>query len=221
MLDSGAYSRIGSSVVYNIEDKMIFLANKVLFIHNPKCAGSAIKTALKKKYNNEKPVLGEWHYNYNQVFKKNPMVARNFFKFVFIRNPIDRFVSAYYYNMERVADRADYHWNSYPKSYPILEEYLDKDINDFIQSEHFDKILYPFFPVHFKKQIYFINDKKNFDVVGKYERLNSDLARVGLASIKVENKSTHKNYKDILSDDSIQRLEATYDKDFTLYEEVK
>jgi len=221
MLDDSAYSRIVNSVVYIIEDKMIFLANKVLFIHNPKCAGSSIKTALNKKYKDDKPLLTEWHYNYNQILKKSPIAARNFFKFVFIRNPFDRFVSAYYYNMSKVADRGDYHWNSYSKSYPILEEYLDKDINDFIGSENFEKVLWPTFPVHFNKQIFFINDKKNFDVIGKYERLEKDLIRVGLKGVAKENQSSHGKYQDILSYDSMRKIEEMYDKDFKLYEEVK
>ncbi len=221
MLDSGAYNRVNSSVVHNIEDKMIFLANKVLFIHNPKCAGSSIKTLLRKKYKDDKPLLTEWHYNYNQILEKNPFTAKNFFKFAFIRNPFDRFVSAYYYNMSKVSDRADYHWNSYPKSYPILEEYINKDINDFIGSENFEKVLWPTFPVHFNKQIFFINDKRNFDVIGKYERLEEDLMKVGLKGVAKENQSSHGKYQDILSDDSMKKIEEMYDKDFKLYEEVK
>ena len=199
---------------------MIFPEHKILFIHNPKCAGSAIKEQLKKKYK-ERPLFTEWHYNYNQLLSKHPMAAKNYFKIVFTRNPYDRFVSAYYYNMERVANKGDYHWKAYPRSYPVLEQYLDKDINDFIQSEHFSHILYPTFPIHFNKQIYFINEPKAFDLIGKYETMESDLKKIGITSLNKVNKSSHGDYNKILSKDSMKKLEELYKTDFKMFEEIK
>ena len=63
---------------------------KLVFIHISRTGGSSIKTALNlhdKKYNEY------YHLDSSYI----PKECKDYFKFAFVRNPFDRFVSLYHY----------------------------------------------------------------------------------------------------------------------------
>ena len=64
--------------------------NKLVFIHVSRTGGSSIKTALNlhdKQYNE--------HYHLDSSYI--PKECKDYFKFAFVRNPFDRFVSLYHF----------------------------------------------------------------------------------------------------------------------------
>ena len=63
---------------------------KLVFIHIARTGGSSIKTALnlhEKKYNE--------HYHLDSSYI--PRECKDYFKFAFVRNPFDRFISLYHF----------------------------------------------------------------------------------------------------------------------------
>ena len=66
--------------------------NKIVFIHIPRTGGTSIKSAL----NLHDKIYKEdvYHMSANDI----PKECEDYFKFTFVRNPFDRFVSLYFYN---------------------------------------------------------------------------------------------------------------------------
>lgn len=69
---------------------------KYVFIHIPKCAGISVKTAIGINYMNVEPA--EAHFP-ACVLRLSP-VWNNYFKFTFVRNTWDRWLSIYTYNQK-------------------------------------------------------------------------------------------------------------------------
>ena len=51
--------------------------------------------------------------------------------------------------------------------------------------------------------------------------MESDLKKIGITSLNKVNKSSHGDYNDILSKDSMNKLEELYKTDFKMFEEIK
>ena len=66
--------------------------NKIVFIHIPRTGGTSIKSAL----NLHDKIYKEdvYHMSANDI----PKECEDYFKFTFVRNPFDRFVSLYFYS---------------------------------------------------------------------------------------------------------------------------
>lgn len=62
----------------------------IIFVHIPKCAGNAIMQSLFG-------VRGQGHHKIIDYLKEDKEKFYNYFKFAVIRDPIERFVSAFYY----------------------------------------------------------------------------------------------------------------------------
>ena len=67
---------------------------KTLFIHIPKCAGTSMESVL---WNQSNPFCYEGHNTIADFFNDGYDVSR-FWKWCFVRNPWDRFVSSYEYS---------------------------------------------------------------------------------------------------------------------------
>ena len=79
-------------------------ANKFIYVHLPKCAGTFLKHFLLSKiyqdyetdlntYDKEHDTLGE--FSLEHIINKNKLDPKSYFKFSIIRNPWDRVVSMY------------------------------------------------------------------------------------------------------------------------------
>lgn len=68
-----------------------FLKNKIIFIHIPKTAGNSVVNYLFDS------TVGPGHYSASYYKNRSINNFNNFFKFAVIRNPWDRFVSAFFY----------------------------------------------------------------------------------------------------------------------------
>src|SRR5690606_33346091 len=92
--------------------------HKCIFIHIPKTAGSSIITALNGS------VSKRQHLPWYIFQKSNPKKYEKYYKFAFVRHPVDRAVSAYNYLSKGGNEKNDI----------IIKQKLDKykDFNDFV-----------------------------------------------------------------------------------------
>lgn len=204
---------------------MIDLKNKNIFIHVHKVAGKSISHEI---YNNYIPKVFQnnkhlrWNYKKyflsNVIFVKNDTLTThskaqdyknylnnefdNYFKFAFVRNPLDWQVSMYFYMKE-----ADGHPEHKIVKGMSFDQYIEwrclKELN--FQSDY-------------------ILDEKNkviVDFIGKYETLKIDLIKIEketgwTLNIPHINKSNHKHYLNYYSNDSKELIYKYFKKDFEL-----
>lgn len=184
---------------------MINHKHKFIFTHIPKCAGSSIHESL-----------GGKGYSNHKTLEEDLMTskqAKHYFKFTFVRNPWDRFISAYFYFKKYGRDG-----NGDVKMGNIVNRY--NSFKDFVLN--FNKIpasdwVYP----HFKEQINWVCG--NHDFIGKSENLQQDFniicEKIGIPKQQLlhTNKSNHKHYTDYYDDETRQIVAEKYAKDIQCF----
>jgi hypothetical protein len=141
---------------------------KSIFIHIPKTAGISISKTL---YGENKGHTKSLHFQ-----KYDEMKFDRYYKFAFVRNPWDRFVSAFYYLKKGGRNKQDKNWSD-----KYIEE--DESLGHFIirldkyQSFRLKVLRHQ----HFEPQINYLKDKSenlNIDFIGRFENLNNDFQRI-------------------------------------------
>lgn len=184
-----------------------FDQKKAIFIHIPKCAGIAVKRALFEDIATAHTKLS----TYGKVFE--PELFLTYFKFTFVRNPWDRLVSAYHFLQRGGYGDADKKWFERE-----LSGYKDFDdfVRNWLKAENIHK------HIHFIPQVEFLQDENNdgvkIDYVGLYENIENDFdyiaRRLGLENtLKRENASPHKSYKDYYCGATREIVRAVYLRD--------
>jgi hypothetical protein len=203
-------------MIYSVEKRF-------LFIHNPKVAGTSVRKAL-QKYDSS----GEKYWRPYYVEKYDRIVDRahiqaseyevhsleeisdRFFTFGFVRNPYERFLSA---------------WEEF-KLQHNLDDY--EDINDWaIANINEIAVRYDWRLIHFCPQHYFfyVGQKCVADFIGKQEFLNQDWLRVQniigvnepLGHFNKKRDSVQSRLTDILSEETISLINKIYAKDFLYF----
>ena len=176
---------------------MISDSYKMIFVHNPKCAGTSVKNKLLS--GSDDFTDHNWHYSISELRSKaNPSIE--YFTFGFYRDPLDRLVSAFTYSNKKVLDKKNYHWRAYPKTYSILEKHIKPEIIDsfesFVLSDDFDTIFERGWPVHFKPQHHFLCEENQvkLDFLGRFESFDVDFnAALATVNFPHGNKVLHLN----------------------------
>ena len=166
-----------------------------LFIHVPRTAG----TSMERNW-----FLGKGGH---ETIREYPEAKANgAFSFSFVRNPWDRFVSAYFIQNHFVPDFANFN------------DYIDKNCRED----------YPYanvYNIHFLPMTYFLLDedgKIGVDFVGRYENLRADWEYV-TNKMEVENdlqhlrKSEHAPYKECYTRESWDIIGNLYAYDIELF----
>ncbi len=179
----------------------IYHKHKCIFVHIPKSAGSSMHQAL-----------GGTGYSGHQKHIKSKK-TKNYFKFTFVRNPFDRFVSTYFYFKKYGRDGCgDIEMGNVVNRYNSLKDFV---IN-------FDKIhktewCYP----HWKQQTNWIY--KDIDFIGRFENLQEDFNivcdKIGIPQQELphRNKSKHKHYTEYYDDETRQIVAEKYAKDIEYF----
>lgn len=207
--------KILSKIVYILSKKKSEFnhIDKLLFIHIPKCAGLSIKRSNNIKYGH----ITMSHYLC--IFKKEVI------SYTILRDPIDRFCSAFYYLKEKL--NSDFYTPVGFDKKIILDSV---DVNDFINNIKNKNltIKYIFLFDHFLPQYFWIysNNKIKVKYIVNFSKLEqgiNDLNEILNSNIKINCKvnvsTNHKNNKN-LNKDSLYFLKKYYNQDFLLYKKI-
>lgn len=172
--------------------------HRFIFIHNPKTGGESIEAALTLYASLLVSAPKNLHKRLNKhsnpkMIKKyvGETIWNSYFKFVFVRNPWDRFLSLYMYARSRKpglrAQRLSF------------EEYLKYRMTHNKQ---------------FLVQRSYVNLNINF--IGRFERLNADFKNIckviGIScTLPHKNKSVHEHYRKYYTENT-KNLVATFSK---------
>ena len=186
-----------------------FIHTNTIFIHIPKTAGLSLINAV---YGN---VEGGGHRTYNFYSHILGDEINSYFKFCFVRNPINRLYSAYNFLSQGGLNKDDqYTFNNFLAKYDNFENFV---ING-LSRKLINKV------IHFKPQTYFICDYKGnvmVDFIGKYENLSKDIDKLS----KILNKEfvlpilnvSNSNFDNIEFDkDVINKIRVVYQQDFNI-----
>ena len=175
---------------------MINHEHKCVFIHIPKTAGVSIYSVFKSRVQNHKTL--DEHEGWKPEY----------FKFCFVRNVWDRFLSTYFYfknyGRRRPGDL---------KAGKIINQF--KDFKDFTRSFH--KVKNKFSGRHFKCQTYWLDDRMDF--IGMFENLQGDFNticdKLGMPRQELprKNKSKHKHYLEYYDEETRQIVAEIYAND--------
>lgn len=149
----------------------IYPTHKAIFVHIPKNGGTTITTLLKRdRFLGRKTNLPNDHTggveNIAELRELLGSEADEYFSFGFVRNPWDRFVSAYHYVCQRRP-----HMTSVT-SHDGFSEFVSAFASD---PEEYMKIRY------FRPQISYLGNSEGLlpiDFVGRFENFESDLKSV-------------------------------------------
>lgn len=190
---------------------------KAIFFHVPKTGGVAIGTLLHKVEEVETPP----HIEYDIIHTKySQEILDSSIKCAFVRNPFDRFVSAYHYLYQQ--DKNHPRWGHDYKCHIILRQY--KGFSDFCRVFADIKEINNY--CHFlPMEKYLCKDNKiMMDFIGRFENLEEDYRAmkkiIGIHAPKLEkrNVSIHgpwqEYYKDSFAFDLVRRW---YRKDFEIF----
>jgi len=213
--------RIRSEIDYSHINNINF-RNNFIFIHIPKNAGTSIYRSF--------GMLRSYHYTSNEY--ENMLGSRefqNFFKFCFVRNPFDRFLSLYHYAR---LDNSYYHSSTNPEK-AIYGKHMDYDklknasLRECAELLVSDKLEHNPPHVQWRPQVEWIlneNGEVNLDYIGRVEDLqfhyNNICRIIGLPSQNLEktNKSGKEDdYRLFFDNITREIVESYYKSDLELF----
>ena len=179
--------------------------NNFVFVHVPKCGGRSIKRVFDIKNHDHAGIQ-----NLNIENKNSDL-----FKFAFVRNPWDRFVSAFEYIKRGGIPKLDSYCT---RSYLMKQKPTFKN---FIKAEHTWSRWVFFFP-----QVNFIsiNGSIALDFVGRFENLQNDFDYVcdqinhGRIKLPHINKTKHPHYTEYYDDESIEFVSQYFADDIKAFD---
>ncbi|MFI8622634.1 sulfotransferase family 2 domain-containing protein [Marinomonas sp. NPDC078689] len=178
---------------------------KCIFIHIPKAAGTSVLQALGKE-----GVEGRDHLPWLVYKKANAKKFETYFKFAFVRDPLDRAYSAYEYLVKGGNQTHDLVTADKLKTFSGFEDFVINGLGKGLYRNH----------VMFLPQSFFIINNDNelaVDFVGKFECIEQDFARVkktlGL-TVDLTHENKGKQSKDL---SAIRNNEQVMSVMFTLY----
>ncbi len=178
--------------------------NKFIFIAIPKTASTTVHIAWGHLKHPEPPL---YHMKLDECLKQNPQ-CKDYFKFCFVRNPYERFISTWF-NLRD--PHAGHTWAKDLLKYSDVNEFC----NCFVKSEYASW-------VHFRPQVdYIMVDSQNgMDFIGRQENFSQDFNTVcNMIGIPTPNTgryrhTPHKTADNYLTKNSKEIIYNFYKKDF-------
>jgi chondroitin 4-sulfotransferase 11 len=184
-----------------------------IFIHAPKTAGQA----LMKSLFGPKIISGHRKIIHYKIFDKKKF--EKYYKFGFVRNPWDRFVSSYFFLKQ--GGLTDIDKNFAKKNLDHCSSFREFTIN--LINKRYRKIILE--EIHFVPQYKFLCDHKYnilVDFIGKYENLEKDFSIIASklninSKLNKHNVSKHEFYKKYYDPETINIVKEIYYKDIELF----
>lgn len=176
-----------------------------VFIHIPKAAGTSVLKAL--GYSGARD-----HSTYREFLKASPTRFERYFKFTFVRNPYDRFLSLYKY-LTHGGNKGVY-------DLKLQKMIADNEwsVDDFCSYVMCEK-LFVYYPLFWPQSLYVCDyaGQVKVDFVGKLESIVDDFnyvsRKIGIkTSLQMLNKS--KNVEILLKDSTKTMVYDIYKNDF-------
>ena len=194
------------NIVQQLNSKLISHKHKFIFIHIPKCAGVSIYDVFQTKRDDQH------HKRLCDLCTKTKLKTKNYFKFCFVRNPWDRFLSAYLY-----LKKGGRGGTGDLKGSKIIGQF--NNFSDFIAK--FNTVKDKFCDKHFYNQLYWMDN--NIDYVGRYESFQHDFSiicdKIGIdrQQLPHKNATKHKHYTEYYDDVTKQIVAEQYAKDIEYF----
>ncbi|MDH5380594.1 MAG: sulfotransferase family protein [Cyclobacteriaceae bacterium] len=182
----------------------VFQQKGLMFIHIPKSAGVSVYGAI---YNIDS--LGHIPlFEYEKRF-----CLSGLYKFTFVRSPVQRLISAYnYLKLGGRQANIDLKYQKILKPCNSLNEFVDS----WLAKEEIMKM------EHFKSQSSYLKNSKgeiDMDFIGKYEKLEKDIARLvdltGVDIKKIQLVNDTKYFDSDFDKSLISKIQEYYAEDYT------
>ena len=187
--------------------------HKFIFIHIPKTAGTSIRNSFDMNGYDKKVVRKSYPHSRCSEVKEycGEKIWDEYFKFSFVRNPFDRFVSTYFYFKDYGRDNFGDMLTGYiVNRFSSFEDFTKNFIN--IPSKLF---AYP----HFNEQVCWTSNM-DFDFIGRFENVEEDFKTICKKIEKPYRRMPHhkrsrnrKHYTEYYNDETRQIIENKYAKD--------
>lgn len=147
-------------------------------------------------------------YIYSSAVGYDPADFKDWFKFAFVREPVDRFISCW---KNKVLDSNMFEFDAEThEKMKTLEQFLAwVEMQDIDSAEE-----------HLRSQ-HMLIDHENLDFLGKLESFDVDLQtvaqKIGMPLKQIHKKNQTSKEKVNLSDDVLARIKKIYAKDFELF----
>jgi|TARA_R110000824_G_scaffold356208_1_gene543408 chondroitin 4-sulfotransferase 11 len=191
---------------------MISHKHKFISLHVPKTGGTSINASLKTVFGAHCKWTGHIKLR-GLVGNKQPEWCEDYFKFAFVRNPWDRFLSCYtYFKKYGIRQGHDVATGEIVNKFSSFEEFTHsfKSVQPLIKSSHL------------KNQTEWLDERLNF--VGRFESLQTDFNyicdTIGIAphTLPHQNKSSHKPYDEYYTDEMVEVVRDIYRADIEALE---
>lgn len=183
--------------------------NKFIFIHIPKVAGTSILASLGIGVN-----FGREHIP-SYIYKRaNPQKFDTYFKFAFVRNPVERAFSAYSYFKDGGNRTTDHVIAELIKSFVSFDDFVLNGFKKGLLRNH----------VLFVPQSYFIvgpDQEIAVDFVGRFEKLETDfqvvLDKIGKKGLLKKVNISNRQSEIRVSIEAIAVLKQVYAQDYSVF----
>lgn len=192
---------------------MIDNEKEFIFVHVPKTSGSSISRICGFGYSN--------HNRLNRLIIDSGLDCSKYFKFTFVRNPWDRYISSFFYWKQYTPKRLNRISKSENiKRYTEIKNYYDvvdkyEDPMEFLRHIHDDRTLVKCMN-SFRPQSLWLDDRLDF--IGRFETRAHDLKLVcGVIDIpyvdQTTNKTKRSDYRAYYTPECVDMLKDIYQSD--------
>ncbi|WOI25150.1 sulfotransferase family 2 domain-containing protein [Cobetia amphilecti] len=189
------------------EFRRCFNKNKCIFVGVPRVGSESIFLALGDEY-----IKKRKYHDYRFYQKIDPSRFDQYFKFAFVRHPLDRLFSAYQY-LRHTGDHSQSHkvLSEGLRQYPTFDAFV---LNGLTEEKFKSHSL-------FTPQSYFIvddNDRVIMDYVGRFENFEENLSHVlshlGIKQGRVHNKRWLTSRSVKCDESTVNVIRKHYSRDF-------
>lgn len=184
----------------------LYRKQKAIFVHIPKAAGRSVSGVI---FGDAKP----GHYYITDYYNESREEFDGFFKFTFVREPLDRLNSSYHYLISGGGNEVD----------KIFGERLKretKNFEDFVINWLDESKIYSW--IHFVPQYKYITMRGSVavDYIGKFENIESDFSYI-CEKLNINKDLEHRNKGKIdknnnYSNEVKVKIKKLYNKDYDL-----